>query len=269
MRTNDYQHLIFEDPSPVCVVAIKPHLARRLADQQPKPMDQAVADQFTFATDGKKAPVKLVEPAKSRTINIDDWRSGPPPHDGLWLTLLSTIGLRKHLRGFWYGLDDGDLIPQRIGENVLWGRPATAAETGETAKAAPQAEEWHEGAPPHVGWYVASRFKRGDRFRYWDGALWSGDSLCGGLYKIEHSPSDFTHQVHWLRPATPAEIGAPEADADGWIAWAGGECPVAADVVVAVRLNGGGESGFLSAGKWRWQKNAGITHYRLARGAAA
>lgn len=32
---------------------------------------------------------------------------------------------------------------------------------------------WHDGPPPHVGWWNASRYKAPRSWRWWDGADWS------------------------------------------------------------------------------------------------
>ena len=47
-----------------------------------------------------------------------------------------------------------------------------------------------------------------------------------------------------------AILAAPQSD-DGWIPWAGGECPVAHSTIVDVRLRNQGE-GRAVASNWRW-----------------
>ena len=65
-----------------------------------------------------------------------------------------------------------------------------------------------------------------------------------------------------------------QRDADGWIAWPGGACPVPPETLVQIRL--GIEESFDAsqparrAETWRWDhgercRRANITHYRLAR----
>lgn len=74
----------------------------------------------------------------------------------------------------------------------------------------------------------------------------------------------------------PAGVIAATAtlEATGWIAWFGGDCPVAPDAPVQIRL--GAETAFdesqpvRRADTWRWDHSerchrANITHYRLAR----
>ena len=83
-------------------------------------------------------------------------------------------------------------------------------------------------------------------------------------------------------PADPAVLGAisaiakaeatlaePQADADGWIPWSGGECPVPAGVRVDVLLRNGKkrqeEPGWLFWG--HGQLDGDIIAYRIAKGA--
>lgn len=32
---------------------------------------------------------------------------------------------------------------------------------------------WHEGPPPHIGWWNASRYKSEVNWKWWDGQCWS------------------------------------------------------------------------------------------------
>ena len=83
-------------------------------------------------------------------------------------------------------------------------------------------------------------------------------------------------------PADPVVLGAisaiakaeaaldePQADADGWIPWSGGECPVPAGVRVDVLLRNGKkrqeEPGWLFWG--HGQLDGDIIAYRIAKGA--
>ena len=66
-----------------------------------------------------------------------------------------------------------------------------------------------------------------------------------------------------------AALAAPQADADGWIPWSGGECPVPAGVRVDVLLRNGKkrqeEPGWLFWG--HGQLDGDIIAYRIAKGA--
>jgi hypothetical protein len=58
---------------------------------------------------------------------------------------------------------------------------------------------------------------------------------------------------------------APETDADGWIQWHGGECPVDGDVDVEIRLSDGTEA-IEMAGLLRWDETGelyDIVAYRV------
>lgn len=81
--------------------------------------------------------------------------------------------------------------------------------------------------------------------------------------KIEEGDEYFSaHQMMWTpsidaggycgngRPYRRPIPDAPTPD-DGWIPWSGGECPVAHDSWVDVKMRGGGESSN-TAGFWSW-----------------
>lgn len=55
-----------------------------------------------------------------------------------------------------------------------------------------------------------------------------------------HKKSDIALQLAW-RDAEIERLTAliPKPDADGWIAWVGGDCPVPADTIVEVRHRAG------------------------------
>lgn len=56
----------------------------------------------------------------------------------------------------------------------------------------------------------------------------------------------------------------PRADADGWITWDGGECPVAPETLVHVRTRGGAETDEpMRAENWWWGRNATSRAYDL------
>ena len=60
----------------------------------------------------------------------------------------------------------------------------------------------------------------------------------------------------------------PEADADGWIEWKGGECPVDGDCEVSIRFRGWGGSARGKAKRWSWGYSgcgSDITSYRLRK----
>lgn len=70
-----------------------------------------------------------------------------------------------------------------------------------------------------------------------------------------------------------ARATEPAADADGWIEWSGGGCPVPADTVVDVRFRNGDESiTYRNAGGLDWQHDhhpRDIIAYRIVRAGGA
>lgn len=66
--------------------------------------------------------------------------------------------------------------------------------------------------------------------------------------------------------AALAAIQAPTANTDGWIDWAGGECPVDRELPVAVKFRDGDSEEGHQAGSYRWNHrdgNGDILAYRL------
>ena len=68
-----------------------------------------------------------------------------------------------------------------------------------------------------------------------------------------------------------AALAEPQPDADGWIPWAGGECPEAEEVLVEVRLRSGAECINQEAkmgADWLWDHDGGpgdIIAYRVVK----
>lgn len=64
-------------------------------------------------------------------------------------------------------------------------------------------------------------------------------------------------------------IAAPKPDADGWIEWHGGECPLAPEASTEVRLRGFAEgvAGVRMASNWDWttRSHYPIIAYRVVR----
>lgn len=63
-----------------------------------------------------------------------------------------------------------------------------------------------------------------------------------------------------------AALSAPQADADGWIPWAGGECPVGVEAIIDMRLRNGMEFFRQIAGMCDWDdddSSADIIAYRV------
>lgn len=103
------------------------------------------------------------------------------------------------------------------------------------------------------------------------GFLRSGDTkhLIGdGVYGPDAAA--IAALVNWARTHGPALLSAlseGEKDADGWIAWNGGDCPVPDETVVDVRLRADGEVLAHPARYWNWQHDDScdpILAYRVA-----
>ena len=67
-----------------------------------------------------------------------------------------------------------------------------------------------------------------------------------------------------------AALAAPQADADGWIPWSGGECPINNGVWFWLRFRNGRQFGpDNGAALWRWDHNhlneGDIVAYRIAK----
>jgi hypothetical protein len=74
----------------------------------------------------------------------------------------------------------------------------------------------------------------------------------------------FEHHLELL-PAEPAPQ-EPQADADGWIEWKGGKCPIPKETPVVVRLRGGSEYDGETAADWIWahgDMDGDIVAYRI------
>lgn len=72
----------------------------------------------------------------------------------------------------------------------------------------------------------------------------------------------FLYQEHGLE----ASLDEPMADADGWIEWKGGECPIYGDLVVSIKVRGEDGSARGIASHWGWGHTgdgSDIIAYRL------
>ena len=100
-----------------------------------------------------------------------------------------------------------------------------------------------------------------------DGDFWingSGGASCAGDFQAE-SLSKNWHQCVLSREEYYQAY--PKADADGWIEWNGGECPVSGDDIVDVTYSTNGSKSFsTAANRLRWSKRGlggDIIAYRL------
>lgn len=90
-----------------------------------------------------------------------------------------------------------------------------------------------------------------------DGSVWHYDEL-----------GNFAKMVTPARPA-PATEDKPKPDADGWIAWAGGECPVGREVEANVQVElRDGSRRCTRDEPWDWSnrgEDSDIVAYRVVR----
>lgn len=107
--------------------------------------------------------------------------------------------------------------------------------------------------PHYFGWYNTGAFA-GLFGLYHCRYIWKPRAFSGGR----------TLTVHQVLTATNA--GWADADADGWIPWHGGECPVDPEANVQVKFRCGETESDMRAGDWAWGKSDGgygIIAYRL------
>jgi hypothetical protein len=66
---------------------------------------------------------------------------------------------------------------------------------------------WHKGPPPSIGWWPASRHRKPDVLRWWDGSRWSYPAnrhMTAEKAAISaEMPSSFSYSIEWAdRPAS-------------------------------------------------------------------
>ena len=95
----------------------------------------------------------------------------------------------------------------------------------------------------------------------------SEEFLCGPTAWTQEQENNLVEKVSCAIAKAEAALAEPQADADGWIPWSGGECPVPAGVRVDVLLRNGKkrqeEPGWLFWG--HGQLDGDIVAYRIAK----
>ena len=61
--------------------------------------------------------------------------------------------------------------------------------------------------------------------------------LAGSI--IGHPDDSASKHIAYVIAKAEAALAEPQADADGWIPWSGGECPVSPTMLVEVKLRSG------------------------------
>lgn len=107
---------------------------------------------------------------------------------------------------------------------------------------------------------------------YWDNAEPAGldpDNLETVDKVLAESEAKMAATIQVLR-ALAAEKEASAPFGDGWIKWEGGDCPVASETQVVVRLREGDEDLRMVARIWDWKHyghSGDIVAYRVVEGA--
>ena len=94
--------------------------------------------------------------------------------------------------------------------------------------------------------------------------------LAGSI--IGHPDDSASKHIAYVIAKSEAALAEPQADADGWIPWSGGECPLGRVTQVDVRFRNGDE--FMGAespwpaGSYSWshdESDYDIVAYRIAK----
>ncbi|OKP79795.1 hypothetical protein BTE77_06815 [Ensifer adhaerens] len=129
---------------------------------------------------------------------------------------------------------------------------------------------------------VDGRHRTSGEYGQVDDVLELVDAITGkvvlevGTDNVDDYYPGFVSSFHPENMATNADVASAEAAAsdaaNGWLAWAGGDCPVAGDTLVQIRAEFGPTDEPAPAGRWQWDHDRPtsdqITAYRIV-GAAA
>ena len=95
----------------------------------------------------------------------------------------------------------------------------------------------------------------------------SEEFLCGPTAWTQEQENNLVEKVSCAIAKAEAALAAPQADADGWIPWSGGECPVHGRVPVEIQAKSGRkQTGLAEVWEWRHFGHRGdIIAYRIAK----
>ena len=98
----------------------------------------------------------------------------------------------------------------------------------------------------------------------------SEEFLCGPTAWTQEQENNLVEKVSCAIAKAEAALAEPQADADGWIPWSGGECPVNNGVWFWLRFRNGHQFGpDDEAALWRWGHNhldeGDIVAYRIVK----
>ena len=94
--------------------------------------------------------------------------------------------------------------------------------------------------------------------------------LAGSI--IGHPDDSASKHIAYVIAKAEAALAAPQADADGWIPWSGGECPIPEGMAFDLRFRDGAKliaaSSDWPTAEWDWSCESGpygIVAYRIAK----
>ena len=95
----------------------------------------------------------------------------------------------------------------------------------------------------------------------------------GDVFGIMHNAAvDAGIQARAAIAKAEAALAEPQADADGWIPWSGGGCPIPKGMAFDLQFRDGAKliaaSGYWPAAEWDWSCDSspyGIVAYRIAK----
>lgn len=108
-------------------------------------------------------------------------------------------------------------LPDLVGPFLTTQRPSWRTAT----------KQWHRGPPPHEGAWIASAYRSEICFRYFADGEWglAARSAHAAVAGLGYPATPHQEAIEWFGYAP---------DADGWIKWDGGECPVLEGVRVEI-----------------------------------
>ena len=105
------------------------------------------------------------------------------------------------------------------------------------------------------------------------GVIWTICNDCGCKWAdSEGGMPKWRDPKEWIAARSAiakaeAELTEPQADADRWIHWYGGECPIQEEVHIEIKYRDG-DTSCGKAGRWRWIHlglDGDIIAYRIAK----
>ena len=167
----------------------------------------------------------------------------------------------------------GDTRKHKDGEFIDLGREAIARAEASPESGRPTMAVWFGEMPESNGKmnWTAILYRREVgvmdgvtiyRSEYKDRVRYEADRLRWLIGELKHKPNILAYDADLTAEASLFE---PQPDADGWIPWAGGECPVPRYAIVEIMFRGGHKTRTY-AGSVSWTRcglEADIVAYRI------